>query len=619
MKFKTTPNSKPPAQSDSYLVPNSEEIRSPISEAFSRNEALWLVGAIVFGIAVRIAFPGRMAVEHFDEGVYASNFWFGSAPGETYPMQHLYAPPLLPFAIEWTMIIASLCGIKPTGFVPMIPSLLMGIATIPSIWWIGRRWFGATAGLSMAWLVATSDFHACYSRAALTDVPVCFLILWSVYFVWQAFASTMSAPQSGDRRSNSRTSVQSSIPSRAILFAGLFTGLAWWTKYNGWLPLAIGLAGGVLWQLKTPAPERQIGRVFTCWVLIAVVAAIVWSPVMWGLEKHGGYASVAANHRQYVVGFQGWKKSAFEQLKNIGGYDNPLELFRLPFGDSNANQIPAREIDLNLVPLYFRTGDYNSALEVSQKFLFLKVVPFVIPLLSLAISIWICFRTLFLPASKWQPLPACLVAAWFGGMTIATPFYYPYPRLILPWLCSTWFCIGLAMQIFSSKQLRRMMFPFRDCPLTILVIFLATGMSIRLVSGTANSWKDRTAMQAISERFARVIRQETARSGGPENEALVYVYAEPAIVLGLRAEGLAYVGPAQDAGSLGRDRGVPTFAIFSTAYVANLSAEDRQKFSPPHLERVADSEIPLRSHMVINDNRGQSLRPENVNLFRVRR
>ena len=53
----------------------------------------------------------RSAVEHFDEGVYASNIYF-AAPEYAYPLQRFYAPPLLPALIEAGMIVglAAECG-----------------------------------------------------------------------------------------------------------------------------------------------------------------------------------------------------------------------------------------------------------------------------------------------------------------------------------------------------------------------------------------------------------------------------------------------------------------------------------------------------------------------------
>ena len=353
----------------------------------ARAELLCLAGAILLGAILRLAYPGRMAIEHFDEGVYASNFWFGAEEGYEYPARQLYAPPLLPAAIEWAMFIAALGGIRPTGFSPMIPSLIAGLATIPSIWWVGRRWFGPSAGIVSGWLVAASDFHSSYSRAALTDVPVCLFILWGVYFTWQAL-------QTGTRRS--------------IILAAVFTALAWWTKYNGWLPLAVGLSGAAAWQMRLPRAERQLVQVGKRWLLIASLSFLLWSPVLIGLQSHGGYAAVAANHRQYVEGFTDWTANAELQLENIAYYDGPLRHLIEPWMMRRANQF----ID-HLPPSW------------------LGWLPIILLLLGTVTICLLChYRRVTLPSkgANWALL------AWICGLTVATPCYHPYPRLVMPWM-----------------------------------------------------------------------------------------------------------------------------------------------------------------------------------------
>ena len=54
----------------------------------------WLCVLLIFaaGTFFRWAFPSRLAIEHFDEGVYASNVWFGSEDAYEYPYRYLYAP-----------------------------------------------------------------------------------------------------------------------------------------------------------------------------------------------------------------------------------------------------------------------------------------------------------------------------------------------------------------------------------------------------------------------------------------------------------------------------------------------------------------------------------------------
>ena len=69
-----------------------------------RKEILLIATIVLLGTILRFAYPSRMAVEHFDEGVYASNIWFGEATNYQFPNRHLYAPPLLPYLIEWSVI-----------------------------------------------------------------------------------------------------------------------------------------------------------------------------------------------------------------------------------------------------------------------------------------------------------------------------------------------------------------------------------------------------------------------------------------------------------------------------------------------------------------------------------
>ncbi|MGH7200188.1 MAG: ArnT family glycosyltransferase, partial [Planctomycetaceae bacterium] len=191
---------------------------SRATERLDRFEIAWVVLALAAGLVLRGAHLERTAVEHFDEGVYASNVWFGEAEGFQYPGRPLYAPPLLPALIEWPVLL-----LGPTHLATMLPSLLFGNATVLLVWWTARRWFGRTAGLAAITLAATSGFHALYSRAALTDAALGFWLLLAVSLTWEA--------------------LQRPGGLWWIVAAGVATGLAWWTKYNGWLPLAIGAAG----------------------------------------------------------------------------------------------------------------------------------------------------------------------------------------------------------------------------------------------------------------------------------------------------------------------------------------------------------------------------------------
>lgn len=279
-------------------------LESPLSVPVPRTELILALAITLIGFVARFALLDELAIEHFDEGVYASDLWFPD-DGFQYPDRFLYAPPLLPFLIEWPMMI-----FPQARWAPFLPSLLLGSLTVPLAWWSVRRWTTGAAGVAAASLIALSDFHITMSRSALTDAPLVFFLLLAV---WLAVESL------------SRTSYGLAIA------AGLATGLAWATKYNGWLALAIADSGaGAAWLLwprpvkSEPAKSQdesedctssstRLVSVGVCVVVMIIVAVLVWFPVWWDLQPVGGYARVAENHSQYITGFKEWWPSAVRQ------------------------------------------------------------------------------------------------------------------------------------------------------------------------------------------------------------------------------------------------------------------------------------------------------------------
>ncbi|TXI04992.1 MAG: phospholipid carrier-dependent glycosyltransferase [Rhizobium sp.] len=510
-----------------------------------RIETYWLAGAIVMGAALRLAFAGKMAIEHFDEGVYASNFWFGADEGFQYPARHLYAPPLLPAVIEWTMIVASMCGIRPVGLVPMIPSLVAGLATIPSMWWVGRRWFGPSAGIVAAWLVAASDYHASYSRTALTDVPVCLLILWGVYFTWQAI-------QTGAVRS--------------IILAGVFTALTWWTKYNGWLPLAIGASAAVAWQLTTPSSERQVLKVANRFLMVAALAFLLWSPVLIELQKHGGYSAVASNHAQYVEGLAKWPGNAVRQLSNLAIYQDLV----LPY-------LPGRPRP----PAIF----YINA---------------VAPAVLLAGILLVSLLTLFRSGTQKRSVDCWPLLAWVCGLTVAVPFYHPYPRLAMPWIMAIWLGTGFVVQTAINRGWLRL--KARDLKLEWKPQWLEIAALLWLVGGTCLGerlvWEDHSVLAEGVKLFSGQIKEAAIRSGAPDDEAISYVYGAPAVIFHLRANRLPLSFPVQSREVLSSRAARPTFRVdLRSPGSLSVSSDDADvvsvfRFSPSmlvELDQMQDS------------------------------
>ena len=501
----------------------------------SRGELALVFGIVILAAVLRFAFPARMAIEHFDEGVYASNIWFSAEADFRYPARHLYAPPLLPAIIEWSII---LIGLGPLSV--KLVSLIAGTATIAVVWWIARRWFGAEAGIAAASLAALSDFHILYSRVALTDVMMCLWLLIAVGCVREMFAC--------DRN-------------RWAIAAGIATGLTWATKYNGWLPLAIAGSGFVLFALiarwkKHAAAESWGGGVISLSAM-ALTAAVVWSPVLLDLNKRGGYAVVAANHRGYLGGLSDWLPSLSRQIDNHRYLEGWLSCGSLVLAMVAAvvvrhwttrgftwNESKARMPNIPSEPKQETTGGRtNWKVVVSLLLLTMASAVFVGSSITIGVLTVAVTGVHLLGRSKCDEttLPFCLLAVWFCGLSMATPFYFPYPRLTLPWLVAAWLgggaMIGWTVRKFvgnnggqaTEKEMHSWWILAGSAVLFCGEVFWGAN---RWTEGGIPGWQSQTGLAEVA---ADIAVQVNSESSG--RDALILVYAEPGLFFQLAAAG----------------------------------------------------------------------------------
>ncbi|MGH7507582.1 MAG: ArnT family glycosyltransferase, partial [Longimicrobiales bacterium] len=158
---------------------------------------------------------GATGMSHFDEGVYAiSATGLAQPPHHLFPNQIHFSPP---FYFTTVGIALRLFG-GATDHVAVMVNILLGTATVAAVWWIGRTWFGARAGIIAAALLALSQFHILLSRVVLTDAA------FSFWFILALAAITLAV----DRRDY-----------RLAVLAGAVVGMAWNTKYHGWFALLI--------------------------------------------------------------------------------------------------------------------------------------------------------------------------------------------------------------------------------------------------------------------------------------------------------------------------------------------------------------------------------------------
>src|SRR5262245_8875713 len=494
---------------------------------YTGRELVLLAIVLAAGVAARVWAVSHAAVEHFDEGVYASNIYFG-APDYAYPQQRFFAPPLLPALIEAGIIVG-----LPPNLAALLPGFLAGCGTIVALWWFGRSWFGPEVGLAAAALVALSDFHITFSATALTDV---LLGLWLVLAV-DAIGRSLAA---GDYR--------------WAIGAGIYTGLAWWTKYNGWLPLAIeATALPVLWVLLRP-PAKQLQSWLACFAVTALVAAAAWSPYYFSLQSHGGYGPIAENHAKYVVGFGGWLTSAIRQIS----YQYAFGQWLTASGVLLAFALPVLVERRTWFDRLLRQF-YYLVVAIAGLWLLnvLVVAAYAATGLARAIVALRCAPGGDLERQR-LAVGFCLVTAWFGGMLVATPLYTPYARLSLPLLLATWLAAALNVCDYLQQAEKRF-FQSRAAPhyaaafLTAVVFALLTLAYLRPRIEVPS---ERRGIQRIAQRV---------RSGDASDaQRVIYVYAEPALYFQLRAAGEQIVSAVQEVPTTAATidiRPIPTFLI----------------------------------------------------------
>lgn len=487
-------------------------------------ELMIFLAALLAGGWLRCGYINQLAVEHFDEAVYSSNILFDPAEGGQYPYRPLYAPPLLPLTIECLELLWLTCGIAAPHWSPMLPGILCGLVSIIVVWYLARTALGIGWGLIAAWGLALNEFHAYYSRTALTDVPFTLFFLLTVLSFYEGLKRNSYGP---------------------FLWAGIIGAIAWCTKHNGWLIMALfSLSAGLLSAWKRMAPQRSMQKIFMGTSLCIGIMILLWLPVLIDAVSAGGYWAVMANHHRYVQPWRDWWRLAWLQFHvhydYYHGYWSTMGWLLLP---------SAHGLD-SLSAFCFgkyqrskKTSDLSPSkrdcliLNTKTMTLWMISILFVI-FPTLVLNLLLLASLLALPIWIWQTtrdeatkVPfAILLLVWLTIFFILIPHYYPYPRLLVPvipafcltWTWFVWYCTTSCLN--------------KDLPSVPALI-----ISALIWSGLGSIWgqqprclEDRTSFLRAAE---KVIQFE--HSLPRENRYEVYgICAEPALWYHLRRLGL---------------------------------------------------------------------------------
>ena len=262
------------------LVPSTIMLaRQGTAERLARREIAVLLVLIGIAAGLRGYRFSDLGLIHFDEGPYCTSaLWVLQPPGqrELYPDQQILSPP-----VHFTLVgLAYLLSGGARDMAAIAVSVVFGVATVPLVWWSARRLSGAGAGLAAATFLTFSNYHIAYSRMALTDVLFAFFFLVSIHAMVVAVE---------------RASLGWSI------LAGLLVGLAWNTKYHGWLSLCVTWAALVpAWMLHRRGVHKP-GRRILCLLTVTVLAGLCYLPWALYVEYEGvGYLTLLRHHRSFL-------------------------------------------------------------------------------------------------------------------------------------------------------------------------------------------------------------------------------------------------------------------------------------------------------------------------------
>lgn len=519
----------------------------------TRTQLFPLLALLLTAFILRAWQPLNMDVEHFDEGVYAANF-FSSHLGFRYPDQQLYAPPLFPAILEWAVLLSG-----GNLYAVMWVNVVLGTALVAAVWWLVRLVQGETEALAAATFICFSDLLIQYSRAALTDIPVVLLITLAV-------CSGILALRD-----------QNNL---ALVATSALTASAWWTKYNGWLPLAIlgaGLTGWVVFD--RPSRKAVLPRVGQ-FLAISAGAVLFWLPCLWGLQAHGGYSAVAKNHAGYVVGFSGWWESAVRQFSLQQRYSDlttvgiAIVIITLIASISNASllkRLMAAAVGLGICLVVAVTIPWGSPL-------------ILLGVLSLC-GFYAGYRSQTAPSQHPEArLGWWMMLAWFCGLLLATPMYRPYPRLGLPFMvvCFSAAGIGVVWSVrvilgrCDTVQLQRL--PYGLCALVVLVPLSFQGWIL-------SEYQDRSEFRRIASEIVEATQDD--HSGVAEIDAIFYVLGEPGIYVQLANQSNSRFNfVAQPASNLGMLPPKPNAPRVPTYLILGPHALQEQAELPARTDQV---------------------------------
>jgi 4-amino-4-deoxy-L-arabinose transferase-like glycosyltransferase len=452
-----------------------------------RRRETWIVVLLVLaGFALRVWALPTDGLDHYDEGVYAFSglgVLDASQPHRLFPHQERFSPLAYVGLVSLSYRLAGFTSDRGA----ILVNIVLGTCTIPLLWALGRRWFGAVAGLVAAALLTFNELHILLSRSALTDVTFTFFFIIALGFLVEAFER------------------------RHLLLAiagGVMTGLAWNTKYHGWFALvaaAMAIAAHA-WASGRSLTIQSGRRLLLLWLVAAVTAAACYLP--WALAaelRFGGYQALAQYQSSLLS--RHWIDNVVRQASMLEFLDGPW---------TRASVFIAMAAALAVRPAGVTAGRLLTAAAIVTA-LAIWVGGLLVAVVVAACAVPLLFRTS-------RSFASSMTLAWLALWFLSTPMYRPYFRLVLPGTIAVFVAAGAWCASYARGPRQDLSGRFQWALPALLAVLVGV-MSARFTPG--NPWRPRRSIADAAAAMERII---------PNGERVIVV-GEPAAAFYLHLSG----------------------------------------------------------------------------------
>ncbi len=436
-----------------------------------------LVLIIVLGGLIRVASLSDIGIDHFDAGAYAeSAAAHRDSSSALFPRQHFLSPPVFFSLAGW---LAGATGLPIDESLSWV-SALLGTLTVLVVFLLGRVWLSNRAGLFAAAVIGLSAHHTVLSRCGLTDAAFC------AFFLLALLAHSIA-----HRRDSWWLAV----------VAGIAVGVAWNTKYHGWLAGVIAAAATTPDFIRGSRIVRW--RIFGRHGIATLVAMACYAP--WFLhicQMEGGYGALAAEHRRFLSDAGRFLAHAGRHLESWRFFDAPMAHLGFLGG---------------LLVIADGRGVRRAFLIVT-----LFGLSFFVSTAAVVLALALLGSITALRDGTWRQRAWPL--AFFGLFCVLTPLYRPYNRLAMPLILAAAILAPTGVR-FLEQALRAKL---KLTGAILLAIATFHGVTFdREAKPAATIYGDTAGMRDAAQRIAVLLQDEGVQGA-------VYVVGEPPIVHYLR-------------------------------------------------------------------------------------